>query len=399
MSKWENNEEIKLFQEYLRIPTVHPDVDYEPCIDFLKKQAESLGLPFKIFYPGGPTKPILVMTWTGSQPDLPSIILNSHTDVVPVFPEAWTRPPFGAEIDEEGRIYARGAQDMKCVGMQYLSAIRALKKDGVTLKRTIHLVYVPDEEVGGKLGMLKFVPTTDFKLLNAGFSLDEGIARPTEEFAVFYAERSIWHIHFKISGTTGHGSLLHKNTAGQKLRFIIDKFMDMRADEEKKLEDNPQFTIGDVTTINLTMINGGVQDNVVPPLIDVGFDIRIALDLDHAALEEKFVQWCNEAGGGIDIEFTQKDPLVEATKIDETNTYWVAFKSVIDELGLKIRTQVFPAGTDSRFIRKAGIPAIGFSPMNNIPVLLHDNDEFIKADTYLNGVEIYKKLIPKIANV
>lgn len=70
-------------------------------------------------------------------------MLNSHTDVVPVFPENWTHPPFGAEIDAEGKIFARGAQDMKCVGMQYLAAIRALKKDGVTMKRTIHVVYVP----------------------------------------------------------------------------------------------------------------------------------------------------------------------------------------------------------------------------------------------------------------
>lgn len=56
-------------------------------------------------------------------------------------------------------------------------------------------------------------------------------------------------------------------------------------------------------------------------------------------------------------------------------------------------------GTDSRFIRALGIPAIGFSPMNNTPVLLHDHNEFLKADTYLNGIEIYKKIIPKLANV
>lgn len=63
--------------------------------------------------------------------------------------------------------------------------------------------------------------------------------------------------------------------------------MDMRAAEEKKLENNPHFTLGDVTTINLTMVNGGVQDNVVPPFIDVGFDVRIAMDLDHTELESK----------------------------------------------------------------------------------------------------------------
>ena len=64
-------------------------------------------------------------------------------DVVPVFEDKWTHPPFGADIDSEGRIFARGSQDMKCVGVQYLAAIRALKKNGVTLKRTIHVMFVP----------------------------------------------------------------------------------------------------------------------------------------------------------------------------------------------------------------------------------------------------------------
>lgn len=64
-------------------------------------------------------------------------------DVVPVYEELWTHPPFGAEMDEDGRIYARGAQDMKSVGMQYLGAINALKSKNVCLKRTVHVTFVP----------------------------------------------------------------------------------------------------------------------------------------------------------------------------------------------------------------------------------------------------------------
>lgn len=64
-------------------------------------------------------------------------------DVVPVFPEMWKHKPFSADIDKDGKIYARGTQDMKCVGMQYLAAIRALKSGGATLKRTLHVMYVP----------------------------------------------------------------------------------------------------------------------------------------------------------------------------------------------------------------------------------------------------------------
>lgn len=133
--------------------------------------------------------------------------------------------------------------------------------------------------------MMKFVHTPEFRLLNIGFSLDEGIASPTEVFSVFYAERSVWRIHFNCSGTTGHGSLLHKNTAGEKLRLIVDRMMDFREQQVRKLENNPDLTIGDVTTINLTIIKGGVQSNVVPPLLTIGFDVRLAIDQDHGEFE------------------------------------------------------------------------------------------------------------------
>lgn len=319
-------------------------------------------------------------------------------DVVPVYENMWTHPPFAAHMDEEGRIYARGSQDMKCVGLQYLAAIRLLQKDGVTLKRTVIVMYVPDEEKGGKLGMAKFVDQEDFRKLNVGFSLDEGLAAPDDVFPIFYAERSIWHIVLRCRGTPGHGSLLLKGTAGEKVRYMIDKFMDMRRHEENKLENNPDLELGDVTTVNLTMLEGGIQSNVLPPELSVMFDIRLALEVNHDDFLEQIKAWCSEAGGSIEIEFEQKDNYVAPTKLTPDNIFWTAFKSAVDEMGLKVKTKVFPGGTDSRFIRMKGVPAIGFSPMNNTPVLLHDHNEFLKADTYLRGIEIYKGIIPKLAN-
>merc|ERR1712107_214497 len=112
-------------------------------------------LPYKITecVPG---KPFLVMTWVGTDPGLPSVLLNSHTDVVPVFPEHWKYEPFSAHKDENGDIYGRGTQDMKCVGIQHIEAVRRLKEQGKKFKRTIHLVFVPEEEVGGLEGMKPF---------------------------------------------------------------------------------------------------------------------------------------------------------------------------------------------------------------------------------------------------
>ncbi|XP_049529285.1 aminoacylase-1A-like [Anopheles darlingi] len=395
--EWEENEEIRIFREYLRIPTVHPNVNYDECVEFLKRQAASLELPVQVIEVN-PRKPIVVITWEGTEPEAKSIILNSHMDVVPVYAEHWNRPPFAAEMDEEGRIYARGAQDMKCVGMQFLAAIRALQRDGVRLKRTLHATFVPDEEIGGKLGMMEWVHKESFRQLNVGFSIDEGIAGEGEDYPLFYGERSVWHVYFNISGTPGHGSLLLKGTAGQKAHFIIDKLMRFREQEVKRLENNPDFTIGDVTTVNLTIMKGGVQENVVPPELTVCFDIRLAVNVNHLEFENQLLDWCREAGGGIELEYDQKCPYVKPTKLDDSNIYWVAFKQALDELGLKVKPQIFPGGTDSRYIRGIGIPAIGFSPMNNTPVLLHDHDEFLKADTYLEGIRIYRQIITRVAN-
>lgn len=144
------------------------------CVRFLKRLADEIGLSFKVYHPIEKSKPVVVMSLFGTQPELKSIILNSHMDVVPVFEEYWTHKPFDAEMDELGRIYARGTQDMKSVGIQYLGAIKNFKKKQMTFKRDIHVVFVPNEEMGGQGGMADFVHTPEFRNLNPGFSLDEG---------------------------------------------------------------------------------------------------------------------------------------------------------------------------------------------------------------------------------
>ena len=69
--------------------------------------------------------------------------LASTANFLHEFKENWTHKPFDADVDDKGNIYARGAQDMKCVGVQYLEAIRRLREEGVRLKRTLHVMFVP----------------------------------------------------------------------------------------------------------------------------------------------------------------------------------------------------------------------------------------------------------------
>jgi aminoacylase len=392
-----DSQAINNFRAYLQIPSVHPNVNYDACIKFLENQAKSLNLPITIVSPV-PQKPIVILTWVGTEPTLPTILLNSHMDVVPVFEEKWTHKPFSADIDEQNNIYARGSQDMKCVGIQYLEAVRRLKKRGITLKRTLHLSFVPDEEIGGFDGMKRFVRTKDFQDLNVGAALDEGMASPTDEFALFYGERCVWHLKIHCSGTPGHGSLLLHNTAGEKASHILNKLFDFRNQEKQKLVDNPSWTLGDVTTVNLTQISGGVQANVVPPELLITFDCRIPPEHVNIATWEKTVnQWCKEAG--VWVEYPVKQPQILPTKLDNSNIYWVAFKKSTDKLGLKLKPQIFPGATDSRNIREIGIPVIGFSPINNTPILLHDHDEYLGVETFLKGIEIYCGILISVGNV
>lgn len=247
-----------------------------------------MNLPVSIYYQD-PQNPVVVMTWIGFQPELPSIMLNSHMDVVPVFEEYWTHPPFAAEIDENGNIYARGAQDMKSVGMWYLAAIRALKRSGVDrLKRTIHILYVPDEENYGAHGMVKFSKSAEFQALNVAFALDEG-GTPIDtngKLPAYYSERTLWRIEFTFYGKSGHGSKLFDDTPGEKFNYVFGKMSEYRANEKRKLKEL-KYPEGNVTAINLTMFKGGVANNVIPAELTATFDMRISENTNIDAFEQQ----------------------------------------------------------------------------------------------------------------
>lgn len=108
--------------------------------------------------------------------------------------------------------------------------------------------------------------------------------------------------------------------------------MDYRNNELHKLELNKNLGIGDVSAVNLTMLNGGMQQNVVPTEMKIVFDIRLAPDVDINAFKKQIELWCDEAGGNIFINFLGNDEKAQITKTDDTNVYWTAFKNAADEL-------------------------------------------------------------------
>jgi aminoacylase len=189
-----DDEAVAWFRSFLRIRTVSGE---GPSGSYLEAQnwlttfiGENLKVDRVCVVSPKPNKPIVLATILGSEPSLPGVLLNSHYDVVPVMPEFWDVDPFDGHRTSDGKIIGRGAQDMKCVCVQYLVSLLRLRKQGWQPCRSLHLSFVPDEEVGGMEGMGLLLETPEWKsMLPIGLALDEGLASPSDAYTVFYGER------------------------------------------------------------------------------------------------------------------------------------------------------------------------------------------------------------------
>ena len=419
----EEEASIVLLQELIRFPTVSAsagdDGSYNNCASFILNKLQAIGLEGFILPESLPTKPIVIGHWQGSQPELPCVLLNSHYDVVPVVEELWTVPTFSAHR-ENGKVYGRGTQDMKCVVAQYIAAIEKLIRIGFKPTRSVFLSFIPDEEIGGADGMGILVESSWFKGLQVELALDEGLASTDNTFSIFYGERLPWWVHIKATGNTGHGSRFIDGTAVEQVVGVVNKALQFRSDQLDILHGRGHHagcnhavarkkapTIGDVTSLNVTMLRAGVQAggkdiiNVVPPMAEAGFDVRISPHTPTAEIENQITEWCQEVtrsttglgkGQGVTWEFFHT-PLKEhsTTSCDTVENPWYGVISAVlqKEFDAEIVPQVFPAATDSRFLRHLGVKAFGFSPMRNIPIMLHEHDEFIDESVYLEGCRVF----------
>ncbi|KAL9181854.1 hypothetical protein ACHAXT_012197 [Thalassiosira profunda] len=131
LSPTEAEAALTSFQRIIKFPTVSSTAPasgaYEECARYLVSQLEEVPCLSDVsVLAESPDKcPVVVAQWRGVHEDWPVIILNSHYDVVPANEEEWTVDPFAA-TRKDGKVYGRGAQDMKCVCIQYIEAIRKL---------------------------------------------------------------------------------------------------------------------------------------------------------------------------------------------------------------------------------------------------------------------------------
>ncbi|KAI3980269.1 hypothetical protein MKX01_028277 [Papaver californicum] len=402
-----STEVITGFQQYLQINTAHPNPKYYEAADFIISQAKSLNLGYETleFVKG---KPVVLLKWTGKNQNLLSILLNSHTDVVPAEHHKWIHPPFDANVDEFGNIYARGSQDMKCVGLQYLEVIRRLKSSGFQPLRTAYLSFVPDEEIGGRTGAKKLAESEIFAKMNVGIVLDEGLASPNETYRIFYTERSAWKLVIKATGSPGHGAKLYDNSAMENLLKSIESVRSFRASQFDMVKAGLKAE-GEVISVNLAFLQSGTPSptgfvmNLQPSEAEAGFDIRLPPSADPASLEKRISEeW---APSTHNMTFEPKTSIFDKfgqahiAPSDTSYIWWKLLEEAVKRANGKLgKPEVFPASTDAKHFRDQGVPAIGFSPMVNTPILLHDHNEFLNQVEYLKGIQIYESIIKEFTS-
>jgi aminoacylase len=427
LSAEESEEALTRFAKFLTFETVSNVAAvsgaYKECAKWLVAELEMLGfLEVSLLEEAPDHSPVVIAVWKGVDESLPILLLNSHYDVVPVSAD-WTVPPFRG-LRKDGKIYGRGTQDMKCVCLQYIEALQQIhiRNPSWQPARSIYLSFVPDEETGGA-GMAAFLDSKVYKTLpGIALALDEGLASTTDTYSVFYGERLPWWIDVTATGPTGHGSRFIPSTAVEQLVELANKALAFREGQRSQLglseHENcahavARKSLGDVTSLNITTLQAGVRVgdtfayNCVPPLAKCSLDIRISPHVDPSEIGAMLDQWCQECSKDETnkVEWSYLGGQGNSmsghalTSIDPVeNPWYAAFANSLSEMGLSMQPQVFPAATDSRFLRALGIRALGFSPMKNTEILLHDLDEFIPESEYLKGIAVYIGLIQKLAS-
>jgi len=252
-------------------------------------------------------------------------------------------------------------------------------------------------------------------------------------YSVFYGERLPWWIKVTANGNTGHASRFIEGTAVEQIMAVATKALNFRLQQYELLHGcgdqsnsssstshhdhncshsvaaKKRSTLGDVTTLNITRLHTGGGEveayNVVPAVCEMALDIRISPLVPPDEMRAALQQWCEEAeaavtglpaAGGVTWEYhvnKGQQHAVTSTSPAE-NPWWEIFTTCLkQQCGAECDDMIFPAATDSRFLRALGIKAIGFSPMRNSPILLHEHDEYLDMAVFVEGCNVYEKLL------
>lgn len=392
LERIDGDEVVELTRALVRIPSVYrpgePGANEAAVAAFVESWFRREGLPVEVqdVAPGRPN----VLAWIGEKgPGRRCLLLEGHTDVVTEgAPAEWTRPPFAAEMIE-GRIYGRGAADMKSGLAAAMMALAAFKRAQVTPQGKLVVGALVDEE-DAMLGVRHLVKTP------AGRELDAAIICEPEANELCLEQRGVVWARIRARGKMAHGAMpeagVNPITAlGAVLRRVpaLEKRLRKQCERSRYLKP---------PTVTPTVVQapprgaGAPQSNVIPAVAEATLDVRLTPGISADAIHAELESLCREAQTalpGAKIEWEPINALRLATRVDKSEAVVQAMiHGVRKAAGRAPRYGGVPGSTDGTILRmELGIPIVTCGPGNRL--IPHQVDEYVEAIEVIEAARIY----------
>lgn len=210
--------------------------------------------------------------------DKAGIALSGHTDVVPVTGQQWDSDPFQLQT-KDGRLFARGACDMKGFLASVLALVPSLQARQLTTP--LHIAFSYDEEVGCT-GVRPMIAEFDHQLVRPRFAI---IGEPTS-MRVVDAHKGPVRWEVDIKGRAAHSSMAHLGVNAIAVAGMLIGELSKIEQDLKTSHAHGRFEPG-YATLQVTEISGGNATNIVPETCSFGFDIRATPGLDPQKIEKR----------------------------------------------------------------------------------------------------------------
>jgi succinyl-diaminopimelate desuccinylase len=385
----------------VRIPTVNPPGEaYADCARFIGERLAALGL--EVEYHAAEGRP----EHTARHPRLnvigsrrgsgsgPVVHLNGHLDVVPAG-AGWTRDPFGGEV-EGGRVWGRGASDMKAGLAAAVYATEALRRAGVTLAGGVEVSATVDEESGGLAGVAWLAERgriargrTDYVIIPEPFGADR----------ISVGHRGAWWFEVETRGRTAHGSMPYLGVSaidhlGAVLEAVRNELAPALA---RRVTAMPVVPAGSArATINVNAIAGGqsteaAQTPCVADRARAIFDRRFLAEEGFEETRAEMVALLEAVKARVPgLEYTLADrAVVHPTRTPDGSPLTAALERTIREVLGRPATIVASPGTyDQKHVdRIGGVPhCVAYGP--GVLELAHQPDEWVAIDDLVAATKV-----------
>jgi succinyl-diaminopimelate desuccinylase len=375
---------VEIAQALMRCESVNPPGDERETARIVAAHLKGLGARDLDVIQTGDKRESVVARW--GTPGGRVLAWNGHTDVVSAGDESqWTTPPFSPTV-RDGRLWGRGAVDMKGPVASLLHALTMIDRAGLTLEGEVAVSIAADEETGGSLGTGYLAQQGVFDGIDAGIC-----GEPSSLNAVVAARGRLW-LELTLIGKGAHASQPELGTNAVSAAARVLQML-------SALELGSAHPLLGRATLTPTMIEGGSSPNSVPDRCTITIDRRLLPSDDAAQVtaEIRAVLEQVKAQDGIEYQVVQH-ALFEPTEIDPMSEIVLTVQDATElALGRRAETPGMSGSTDARFLIGAGVPTVIFGPGDASEA--HVIDESIAVDDLGRGALAYAAVICRFLGV